>query len=141
MDKVKKKLLKEALSKVNATLKYYEAEWISAQRTPYVEREKVVSFEHYVEIRVNLEISRIPELHDLVCKTDGHLFICTSLDDVNDLRHRFKRAHISFNDPENFPEEVQDEIRGIIEEAKTWLGGGKFTFNSVVERVKIVIEE
>ena len=57
MDKVNKKLLKAALSRVNATLKYYEADWISAQRAPEIERVRVTSFEEFVEIRVNNELS------------------------------------------------------------------------------------
>ena len=141
MDKVKKKLLKAALSRVNATLKYYEAEWISAQRAPEIERTRVGSFEEYVEIRVNHELSKIPELHDLVLKTGGHLFVCESLDDINDLRHRFKKAHIVLNNPENFPEDVQEEVQELLGEAESWFGSKRFSFNSVVERVKITIEK
>ena len=141
MDKIKKKLLKDALSKVNATLKYYEADWISAQRAPEIEKTRVSSFEEYVEIRLNFEMSRIPEFHESVLKTGGHLFICEALDDVNNIRHRFKRAHIKINSLENFPEDIQEEITTIIEETKEWLGGSGFTFNSVVERVKFIIEE
>lgn len=139
MDKERKKQLKEALSKVNATLKYYEADWISAQRAPEIERTRVTSFEEYVEIRLNNELSKIPELHENILKTSGHLFVCESLENINHVRHRFKKATISLNDAENFPEEEQEYVREILREAEDWLGGRRFTFNSVVERVKIVI--
>lgn len=141
MDKVKKKILKSALSRVNATLKYYEADWISAQRAPEIERARVSSFEEFVEIRVNNEISKIPELHDQILKTGGHMFVCNSLDDIDDVRHRFKLAHISLISPDEFPEEDKEAVCKLIESVKLWLGGDKFTFNSVVARVKITIVE
>lgn len=141
MDKVKKKIIKSALSKVNATLKYYEADWISAKRLPELDQTRVSSFEEYVEIRVNYELSRIPELHDLVERLGGHLFICTSLECINETRHKFKTAHITFNNKSNFPEEDQDDVELIINQAIEWIGGREFTFNSVVERVKIVVIE
>jgi hypothetical protein len=141
MDKVNKKLLKAALSRVNATLKYYEADWISAQRAPEIERVRVTSFEEFVEIRVNNELSKIPDLHYQILKTDGHMFVCTGLDDINDVRHRFKLAHISVISPDEFPDENKEELCEIINSVKSWLGGEKFTFNSVVERVKITIIE
>lgn len=142
MDKVKKKLLKDALSLVNSTLKYYEADWISAQRAPEIEKTRVRSFEEFVEIRVNFEMSKIPELHDQVLRTGGHLFVCESLEEINTLRHRFKKANMKLNTPENFlEEEDRGDIEKAIREAREWFEVDRFSFNSVVSRVKIVLVE
>lgn len=142
MDKVKKKLLKDALSLVNSTLKYYEADWISAQRAPEIEKTRVRSFEEFVEIRVNFEMSKIPELHDQVLRTGGHLFVCESLEEINTLRHRFKKANMKLNTPENFlEEEDKSDIEKAIREAREWFEVDRFSFNSVVSRVKIVLVE
>lgn len=142
MDKVKKKLLKDALSLVNSTLKYYEADWISAQRAPEIEKTRVRSFEEFVEIRVNFEMSKIPELHDQVLRTGGHLFVCESLEEINTLRHRFKKANMKLNTPENFlEEEDRSDIEKAIREAREWFEVDRFSFNSVVSRVKIVLVE
>lgn len=141
MDKITKKRFKSVFSKVNATLKYYEADWISAQRSPELDRTRVSSFEEFVEIRLNYEAYKLPELKQAVIATSGYLFKCDRLDDVNDLRHKFKKAWITLYTPDIFEEEHQGEIKKEIDAVREWLGGSKLSFNSVVERVKIVIEK
>ena len=141
MDKITKKRFKSIFSKVNATLKYYEADWISAQRSPELEKTRVRSFEEFVEIRLNYEAYKLPELKEAIIVTGGHLFKCEKLDEVNDLRHKFKKAWITLNTPDIFEDEHQEEIKKVLESVQEWLGGNKLSFNSVVERVKVVIEK
>jgi len=147
MDKEVKQLLKGMLSRVNATLKYYEADWISAQRTPEIEKTRVTSFEEYVEIRVNYEAFKIPEFRNAVRLFEGRLFVCNSLTNINDIRHKFKQATITFADPEILFANVEDN-QTIISEAKEevrkiqeLLGGSVIRFNSVETKIKIIIED
>ena len=146
MDKEVKKLLKGMLSKVNATLKYYEADWISAQRTPEIEKTRVTSFEEYVEIRINYEAFKLPEFRDAVRLFEGHLFVCNTLTNVNDIRHKFKQAIITFSDPEILfadveeNQEVIEEAKGEIRRIQELLGGSVIKFNSVETKIKIIIE-
>lgn len=146
MDKEVKKILKGMLSKVNATLKFYEANWISAQRTPEIEKTRVTSFEEYVEIRVNYEAFKIPEFRDAVRLSEGHLFVCNALTNINDIRHKFRQAYITFTDPDILfadveeNQEIKTELKSEIQRIQELIGGNVIRFNSVETKIKIIVE-
>lgn len=134
------KIIKELISRVNSTLGYYEKDYISVQRTPYSERERVESFEQYIEARFNFECCAIPELYDAVIATNGHLFSCTGLEDPDTMKRRFSIATVTLVDPKMLPganENLINEINRIYE----FIGGSVIKFNNVRKKIKFTVEK
>ena len=131
-------IILKIISEVNRTLGQYEKDWISCERIPGV-RERCNSFEHFIELRFNRECYKIPELQKLVEATEGHLFSCTSLDDVDTEKRKFSKAHVEILDPKLIRDE-DTEIKEMLEEALKFLGGRKISFNSVKKKIKYNIE-
>lgn len=133
-------IIKELIGRVNRTLCYYEKDYISARRTPYESRERIKSFEQYVEIRFNLECCNIPELYDAVIATGGHLFSCVSLENQDIKKRTFTTATIVLLDPETLPEKdnnLKNEIRKIYE----FIGGSVIKFNNAKKKIKFTVEQ
>lgn len=133
-------IIKELISRVNQTLGYYEKDYVSVKRTPYSEEgERCTSFEQFVEIRFNFECCKIPELHDAVIATDGHLFSCIKLEDQDIAKRRFSTASLVLLDPEScqgMDETLKEEIRKIY----NFIGGSCIKFNNVKKKIKFTIE-
>lgn len=133
-------IIKELIGRVNRTLCYYEKDYISARRTPYESRERIKSFEQYVEIRFNLECCNIPELYDAVIATGGHLFSCVSLENQDIKKRTFTTATIVLLDPETLPEKdnnLKNEIKKIYE----FIGGSVIKFNNAKKKIKFTVEQ
>lgn len=133
-------IIKELIGRVNRTLCYYEKDYISARRTPFESRERIKSFEQYVEIRFNLECCNIPELYDAVIATSGHLFSCVSLENQDIKKRTFTTATIVLLDPETLPEKdnnLKNEIRKIHE----FIGGSVIKFNNAKKKIKFTVEQ
>lgn len=132
--------IKDLVKRVNDTLRYYEKEYIELKRTPTTEKEVCTSFEHYIEVRFNMECCKIPELLDLENLTGGHLFSCTSIINPDEARRRFSSATVELLSPEEV-ENADESLRNALEVVKKYLGGTKISFNSVKQRIKITIDE
>lgn len=133
-------IIKELISRVNNTLGYYEKDYISAKRTPYSdEGERCSTFEQYVEIRFNYECCQIPELHDLIIATDGHLFSCVSLEDQDTAKRRFSTACLVLMDPE-LHSELDETLKEEIRKVYNLIGGSCIKFNNVKKKIKFTIE-
>ena len=129
--------LKKIISLVNSTLQFYELDYVSAKRLPEFDKIRCTSFEEYVGIRFNRECYDIlPEIADIILRTDGKLFYCESLEDPNLAKRRFKTATIIINEklPENGLVTEKD-----IEDVKKFLGWTKIKFNSVKKKIKFVV--
>jgi hypothetical protein len=129
--------LKKIISLVNSTLQFYELDYVSAKRLPEFDKIRCTSFEEYVGIRFNRECYDIlPEIADIILRTDGKLFYCESLEDPNLAKRRFKTATIIINEklPENGLVSEKD-----IEDVKKFLGWTKIKFNSVKKKIKFVV--
>lgn len=130
------------MRRINATLRYYEKEYIELKRIPFLEREVCKSFEQFVEIRFNMESynSGDPLLMKLEEDLGGHLFRCTNLEGPDEVKKRFKWATvelISTEDVENPDENLKNEL----DQLKSRIGGSKITFNSVQHKIKLIIDE
>lgn len=135
-----KKLIKELTSRVNKTLNYYEKDYTSAKRTPEIDKELCTSFENYVEIRFNFEACRIPEIKKAVELTEGHLFFCEELEHADTAKRKFKKAHIKIITEDMI--EVSDQtLKDEITKVKNFIGGSHIIFNSVREKIKLVIQD
>lgn len=133
-------IIKDLISRVNSTLGYYEKDYISVQRTPFSERERVQSFEQYIEARFNFECCAIPELYDAVIATDGHLFHCVELTNPDTMKRRFTTATVTLVDPKTLVganENLIDEINKIHE----FIGGSVIKFNNVRKKIKFTVEQ
>lgn len=134
------KAIKEIVSEVNRTLSYFESDFSSAKRTPDTYQERCHTFEEYVTNRFNYEASKIPELEELVLKTDGNLFICVNLEEKDEKRRRFKLAEVRINYDKllsDGDESLKDEIARVVD----YIGGDLIYFNSVKKKIKLVIKK
>lgn len=140
MDIELEKRLKEVIRLVNSTLQFYEFDYVSAKRLPNFDKIRCTSFEEYVGIRFNREcFDLLPEISDIILKTDGKLFYCESLEDPNLSKRRFKTATIVINESvldksENKPLPKED-----LDTVKSFLGWSKIKFNSVKKKIKFTI--
>lgn len=135
-----KNIIKSLIQRVNSTLRYYEKEYIELQRTPNLDREKCFSFEQFIEIRFNMECCRIPELCHIQELLGGHLFICRSLENPDELRRRFSLATVSLITVEEI-ENPNEELISELARVKEFLGGSVVKFNSVKQKIKYTIYE
>ena len=133
------KAIKGVVSEVNRTLPYFEKSFSSAKRTPDTYQERCNSFEEYVTNRFNYEASKIPELEEIIYKTEGHVFKCVELEDPDEKKRRFKRARIEIDADLLLSEDqnLKDEINKVIE----YLGGKQIYFNSVKKKIKLTIKK
>lgn len=140
MDIELEKRLKEIIGLVNSTLQFYELDYVSAKRLPNFDKIRCTSFEEYVGIRFNREcFDMLPEIADIILRTDGKLFYCESLEDPNLAKRRFKSATIVINEnllknPENTLISEED-----IKTVKNFLGWSKIKFNSVKKKIKFTV--
>lgn len=132
------KQIKEAISRVNCTLNIYEPEYIKCQRTSETEKEICISFEQFIEIRFNKECEKIPELKNLILKTEGHLFLCTNVEEPNLVKRRFKSATLTLITPE-MVEDITESMKKDLLDIETVIGGSKIVFNSVKKKIKYKI--
>lgn len=134
-------VIKELISRVNSTLGIFEAEWISCKRTPNSEEAEVCNtFEEFVEIRFNYECSKIPEFSKILEETDGHLFVCKWIEDVDIVKRKFSQACIEVVSLDMF-EDPNEVLRSELESVVEYLGGRKIKFNSVKKKIKYSIED
>lgn len=131
MSTLVRETIKELLSRVNCSLFYYEKDFVSVKRTPTADKERCTTFEQFIEARFNYECCQIPELVDAVLSTDGKLFVCTGLEDPDDIKRKFSTATITLSTdiPENLREEVLD-----------LLGGSVIVFNNVKKKIRFTIK-
>lgn len=147
MDRKNKELLKEAISNVNRTLSYYEENYISVQRSPWVDKERCKSFKQFIEARFNFELSKIPDFEYLCQVFDGKLFSLDSLEDEDAETCKFKIATFSLIPEETIKEvispfpEIEDLINVELSKIDKFLGGKIIKFNSVKKKIKIIIEK
>ena len=147
-DRAKHKRLKEIIVRVNKTLSYYDPGYISAKRFSNYEDnymngvEVCKSFTDYIEMRLNYECSKIPELEEIEQITEGNLLKLVSIEGEDLDRKRFKYATFTILTPDMIVDPDEDLIREI-EKAKTFLIGenkkGLITFNDVKNRISIKI--
>jgi hypothetical protein len=131
MSTLVRETIKDLLSRVNCSLFYYEKDYVSVKRTPTADKERCTTFEQFIEARFNFECCRIPELVDAVLSTDGHLFICSGLENPDDVKRKFSTATITIS-PE-VPENLKDEILQLI-------GGSEIVFNNVKKKIRFTIK-
>lgn len=103
--------IKDSLSRVNNTLNYYEENYVSATRTSEVtDKEPCTSLQEFIEIRVNNEFQKIPELSEALQMCNGHLFICKELINPDPKTRRFDQALISLIEESDIDSEVNKII-------------------------------
>ena len=145
INKEAKQKLKTAIIKVNLSLRFYEANWISVQRTPDIEKTRVTNFKDFVEMRFNYEAYKLPELRDAIIRTGGMLFKCESIDGIDEDKRKFKVAHIKLINPEEVigVEEAQDldHVTALIHGVEEFIGGNRIRFNSVESRVRVELDD
>jgi hypothetical protein len=95
--------LRQACAEVCDTVKYFEANFSSASRTPVDGPERCGSIEQFVECRLNFEAFNIPLLAPYVQDLDGYLFQVVEVIDFDKKKKKFKEVIISLNfSPETY---------------------------------------
>ena len=131
--------IKTIVSNVNKTLKSYEKSFTSVKRTPDTYQERCECFEDFIEKRFNFEASKIPELSDIVMKTEGLLFKCTGIEEPDEKKRKFKSATIKLISVDLLLDEDQN-LKDEITKVKEYLGGDRIQFNSVKKKIKLTID-
>lgn len=127
-----------AIQGVNESLRYYEAEWVSTQRTPYSDKERIHTLRQYLECRLNMEFWGIPELSGIVEGFDGHLLEVMSVIGEDSKRRRFETAIAYINkSPDWYLGE--EDFAVVLEKIENFLGGTRIQFNNAPKRPKITI--
>lgn len=136
------KELRDVVLEINRTLPYYEKDWMSVKRTPESsDKERCTSFEQFIEARFNYEFcKKYTEFSDLVNFMEGRLFICTSLEEPDPIRRRFKLVEISLVDPKIVPN-PSDLFISEFTRLYEYLGGTKIYFNSVKKKIRLRIKK
>ena len=132
------KQIREVIARVNSTLNIYEAEYIKCQRTSESEKEICMSFEQFIEIRFNKECEKIPELRAMILETEGHLFLCTDIEEPNLAKRRFKSTTLTLVSPD-MVEDISESMKKKLQEIESVIGGSKVMFNSVKKKIKYKI--
>ena len=135
---MKDAVLKQIIKNLNKTLKYYEKKYIRLKRTPDSIMESCESFEHFIEVRFNMECYYTSEFFELEKETGGHLFSCIEIVDGDEAKRKFTKAIVRLNSEDNF-EHVTDELRIKLQKVRDYIGGTEISFNSVKNRIKFEI--
>lgn len=132
--------VRNAIREVNESLRYFEAEWISTQRTPYSEKERIHTLRQYIECRLNMEFWKIPELSGLVEGFDGHFLEVMSVIGEDTKKRKFETAIAYINkSPDWYFGEEDFSI--VLDKIEKFLGGSKIQFNNSSKRPKITISK
>jgi len=122
--------IRKIIEAVNSTLKTFDSGWTSVKRFGYVtddaDRERCMTFDKYVECRVNREFWKLDEFKDLFAEFDGNIFEC-KLDEPNLVKRTFKLATLRIKIPKSAleaNESLNNEVKRFID----WLGGDTITF-------------
>lgn len=130
--------VKSAIRGVNESLRYFEAEWISTQRTPYSDKERIHTLRQYLECRLNMEFWGIPELSGIIEGFDGHFLEVMSVQGEDPKRRRFETAIAYVNkSPDWYLGE--EDFPVVLEKIEKFLGGTRIQFNNSPKRPKIII--
>lgn len=131
--------LRDSIKKVNETMRFYEVDYVELKRWVGGEREPCESFEHYIESRFNMELSKLPEFIEMETMTQGHLFMFDSITKKDDYRKKFGTVTLRLLRPEDMEIQYKPILDGL-EVIKKLLGGSKITFNCVMKRIKVIID-
>ena len=128
--------IKESIRRVNKTLKHFESNYVSAKRLPGLEKERCLEFEHYLEIRFNFEMAKVEFLTEHCEEAKGKLFELAYLNGFDKKTNRFKEAGVMIS-----KEALKKLPKRTIREIKEYIGGDFIKFNSVNEKVKVIITD
>lgn len=133
--------LRELCVNVNASLPYYEKDYISVKRSPASDRERVTSFRQYIECRINYECFGIPQLRPYAEAFDGYLFEVTAVIGQDEDRRRFTIVEAEIRkSPEYYMADGESDFMETLDNAMKVLGGSKLRFNYSQKKTKIYIE-
>lgn len=139
--------LREVISNVNSSLRYYAgAGFSSAKRFSTVEhQERAATFRQFIEIRLNFEMEQVfPEVADLIRMSEGRLFTIIGITSLDETRKRFGQATAVISSDLQIPKEAEEywgiTKEEIISNTKNFFGFEVFKFGSSEKRFKIVYE-
>lgn len=131
--------LRDLIVRINETMRFYEIDYVELKRWIGGEREPCESFEHYIESRFNMELSKLPEFAEMESLTQGHLFLVDSITKKDSYRKKFGTVTLRLLEPEDMEIQYKPILEGI-EKTRVILGGKRITFNCVLKRVKVIID-
>lgn len=134
------KELKEAISRVNDSLFYFELGFVSCDRFPGAcNKERCRDIAHFIEMRLNFECAKIPSIESLVLNTDGHVFFCDNVEGFDEKKRRYQKAYCSLLSEDMIENDPSGKVVPELEEFRKALGGRKIVFNGVKRKIKLVV--
>lgn len=122
------------------SLPYFEAEYVSLLRSPgSIDKERIHTFEQYIECRINNEFYSVPEISDIVDNFDGYLISVVSVSQPpnNKYKNRYNEIQIEIN--EFCPDYCGEDLEGDIEKVREFLGGKRMSIISAPRKPNITI--
>jgi hypothetical protein len=129
--------IRSIIEKVNTTLSYFDAGYISARRTEDI-KERCFTFDTFVECRFNYELGKLDEFKDLFLDLDGKVFSC-SLDEPNLVKRNFKLATLTIQIPKTLLE-THDALNDEVNRFISWFGGNRIRFTHKKKKFNYIID-
>lgn len=136
-DTIGESRIKDIIHRVNITLSYFDAGYISAKRTGDL-KERCNEFDTYVECRFNYELGKLDEFKDLFLEMDGKVFSC-KLDDPNLVKRNFKSATLTVEISKTLLER-NEILKNEVDRFINWFGGNKIRFTHKKKKFTYTIE-
>lgn len=135
--------VENAIQEVIRSLQYYEAEYVSLLRYPgAMDKERIHTFQQYIECRLNNEFFSVPELRDVAEDFDGFLIRVTGVQQPPDrgaqFKNRFTEIHFEIN--QGYPGFLGEDLDEDMETIRNFLGGTRITVISAPRVPRIIIE-
>ena len=130
--------IKDIIGRVNTTLSYFDAGYISARRTEDI-KERCYTFDTFIECRFNYELGKLDEFKDLFLDLDGKVFKCTALEEPNLVKRNFKLVTLEVQIPKTLlssHEALKDEVDRFI----SWFGGNRIRFTHKKKKFNYIID-
>lgn len=132
--------VENAIIGVIRSLQYFEADYISLLRRPgSMDKERIHTFQQYIECRLNNELFYVPELSEIANDFDGYMITVTSVSQPDvPYKNRFSviNAEINVSCPEFIGEDLEEDIKKL----KSFLGGTRIKIISAPRMPKIIID-
>ena len=129
--------VENAIIGVIRSLPHFEAEYISLLRKPgSMDKERIHTFEQYIECRLNNEFFSIPELSHVAEDFDGFMIRVVSVQRP-DTSHKNRFSEIRAEINTGCPEFCGEDLEKDIEMIREFLGGTRITIVSAPRMPRI----
>lgn len=132
--------VENAIIGVIKSLPHFEADYISLLRRPgSIDKERIHTFQQYIECRLNNEFFYVPELSEIAEDFDGYMITVTAVQQPDTpYKNRFSEIYAEIN--RACPEFIGEDMDKDIEKIRAFLGGTRIKIISAPRMPRIIID-